>query len=192
MRLSLNGPCGPVTADFTATVIAPGSPQILSFTSDPMVGCNPANIVLGWITKDVRTVAITGIDFTLPASGAYGLTLTSTTDFTLTAFGFAGQKVTAKLTVRVDNGLQTPIVNPSTADVPPFSSLKITVTGVDDPTFLHFATVKAPSGGYLQQTSPGHFTYFSGGAYPTQDVFQIVYRNGCGSAVSTFTANVAP
>ena len=55
------GPCGPVTADFTATVLAPGAPQIVSFTADPPVGCAPQNVVFSWQTIDATSVQLSNI-----------------------------------------------------------------------------------------------------------------------------------
>jgi hypothetical protein len=191
VRLTLDGPCGPVTADFTATVQAPGTPKIDSFTADPMIGCAPANVVVTWVTENVRKVNITGLDFALTASGSYGFVLTQNTLFTLTAFGLNGTALTAELKVEVDAALEVPILSQNNLNLAPGQTATITITGVTNPANLRVVRISDTSGGIFNlstHTNDATIVYQAGG--PGDAQYNVIYRNGCGVGITPLIIHV--
>lgn len=199
VTLTSNGLCGPATATFTATVVAPGSPRILTFTSDPVVSCRlNNNIVVSWTTADTTRVQLTGYDFPLPANGSYGFSypasdVDTSKTYTLTAFNALGQKVTKNLTVPVDASLEYPVVTPHIATVPAGGTFTVTVTGVTNYQYMGWYQYSMPSGGHFNCGSgTGVCTYQAGQTSGTTDIVKITYHNGCGTTFSEFRANVVP
>ena len=59
VQLANQGVCGASTAFFTATVSAPGPPQIISFYADPAWSCQASNnIFLNWATANATGVTL--------------------------------------------------------------------------------------------------------------------------------------
>ena len=57
VRITATGSCGPASADFTADVVPPGTPRIISFESIPERDCAPStNVLLAWQTEDATGV----------------------------------------------------------------------------------------------------------------------------------------
>jgi hypothetical protein len=193
VRLTANGPCGPASATFTATIIPPGKPVITSFTAEPTVGCSPANIVLSWTTVNSVGVSSDQIPapFRLSPNGSYPVTIASTTTFTLTAFGTTpGQATTATLTVPVDIQRFFPILDTNNIVVPENSVTVITVSGVPDLTLLRRVYIQNQSGGFFVGNSvPGQFAYLAG-PFPGTDIIRVFYTNGCGPSYAEFHATV--
>ena len=158
-------PCGPASATFPA-VVPPGKPAITSFTSEPTVGCSPAQIVVSWTTINSTGVFSDQIPslFTLPPNGSFPVTITSATTFLLTAYGTTpGQTAQASLTVPVDFVKYYPILDKNNLIVAPSSVTLINVTGVPDPTLLRRVYVQNQSGSFFVGTGvPGQFSYLAG------------------------------
>ncbi len=200
VTITTQGTCGPASATFTATVVAPGSPIITSFYSDPATSCQlNNNIVLSWTTANAVRVDLTGYPFSLPANGSQGFsyppTDTSTSKtYTLTAYGAApGQKATKTITVPVDPTLEYPVVTPNQADVKAGTSITLNITGVTHAAYLNWYIYAMPSGGYFV-CNLGAFTctYQAGPQPGVTDIVRITYHNGCGATFDTFKANVTP
>ncbi len=196
VRLTVpGGACGPATATFTATVIEPGDPAILSFSADPARGCGSStNIILNWQTENAATVTIDPVvaPFGLAPSGSVGWTITGTTVFTLNAFPLlGGAGIQQSITVPVDTQLFTPVISPNDIIVPESSGyVFITATGVPDPTLLRFVLLQSKSGGQFSITdTPGTFAYLPG-PFRGQDIVRIFFTNGCGPAFAEFRATV--
>ncbi|KAA0251485.1 hypothetical protein FBQ97_04590 [Acidobacteria bacterium ACD] len=199
VTLTANGLCGPATATFTATVVAPGAPRILTFAADPSPSCQLFNnIVLSWTTADTTRVQLTGYDFPLPANGSYGFSYppsdtSPSKSYTLTAFNALGQKTTKSLTVPVDASLEYPVVTPHVATVPAGTFFTVIVTGVTNYQYMGWYQYSMPSGGHFNCGSgTGTCTYQAGQVSGTQDIVKITYHNGCGTTFSEFRANVVP
>jgi hypothetical protein len=195
VRLTVpGGACGPATATFTATVIAPGDPAIISFTADPARGCRSSNIILSWQTENAAQVLITPViaPFGLSPSGSVGWTITGTTTFTLNAFPLlGGDPVQQSLTVPVDTQQFTPLISPNDIIVPASSGfVLVTATGVPDPTLLRPLLLQSKSGGQFSFTdTPGTFAYLPG-PFAGLDIVRIFFTNGCGPAFAEFRATV--
>ena len=197
VTLTTTGPCGDVTATFTATVTAtpppPGKPVITSFTAEPPEGCAPASVLLSWTTLNVVSVDLPGVPTLgpLPANGAVPVTLNVPTTFTLTAYNSAGASVSSTLLVPVDLTAFYPIIDPAVNNQiwPVNASTPVTVTGVPDPSRLRVVTSKNESGGSFLPVGPGLYVY-QAGPNPGQDVYRVFYTNGCGNAYGEFKATV--
>lgn len=193
VRLTANGPCGPASATFTATIVPPGKPVITSFTAEPSVGCSPAEIVLSWTTINSTGAFSDQIPslFTLPPNGSFPVTITSATTFILTAYGTTpGQTTQATLTVPVDFTRFYPILDKNNLIVAADSVTLINVTGVPDPTLLRRVYIQNDSGGFFVGSGvPGTFAY-QAGPFPGVDIIRVFYSNGCGPAYSEFRATV--
>jgi len=197
VTLTTTGPCGDVTATFTATVTAtpppPGKPVITSFTAEPPEGCAPASVLLSWTTLNVVAVDLPGVPTLgpLPANGAVPVTLNVPTTFTLTAYNAAGASVSSTLLVPVDLTAFYPIIDPAVNNQiwPVNASTPVTVTGVPDPSRLRVVTSKNESGGSFLPVGPGLYVY-QAGPNPGQDVYRVFYTNGCGNAYGEFKATV--
>lgn len=196
VTLTADGVCGAATATFTATVVEPGAPRILTFTSDPPVSCRFTNdILVSWTTADVVRVNLTGADFALSANGSYGFSyppsdLSTSKTYTLTAFGVTGAKVTKTLTVPIDAGLEYPVPTPQYVTVPAGSTVPVTISGVSNLQYLSWYNLYLPSGGQFRCISATSCFYQAGTIWGTTDVVKITYHNGCGSTFSEFKANV--
>ena len=197
VTLTTTGPCGDVTATFTATVTAtpppPGKPVITSFTAEPPEGCAPASVLLSWTTLNVVAVDLPGVPTLgpLPANGAVPVTLNVPTTFTLTAYNAAGASVSSTLLVPVDLTAFYPIIDPAVNNQiwPVNASTPVTVTGVPDPSRLRVVTSKNESGGSFLPVGPGLYVY-QAGPNPGQDIYRVFYTNGCGNAYGEFKATV--
>lgn len=192
VRITLASACGNVTADFTATVLPPGLPKILSFTADPPVGCNTTNVVLTWTTLDATSVTITPSDYNLLApNGSVGVIITAPTTFTLTARGANNSTSKTTLHVPVDTALPTPVLTPSTWVALPYEEVYITVSNVPAPTQLRIVPQQVQSGGTFRMINATQFRYVAGpiggGAI---DMWRVYDSNGCGFAFATFQAQV--
>jgi hypothetical protein len=188
VRLTLDGPCGPVTADFTATVTAPGVPKIDSLTADPMVGCAPANVVLTWVTENVRKVNLTGLDFSLSPSGSYGFTLTQSMPFTLTAFGLDGTTLTANIFIEVDSTIETPILSQNNLNLSPGQVATITISGLTNPENARIVRISDTSSGIFNRPNATTIVYQAGG--PGDAQYNVIYRNGCGVGITPLLIHV--
>ena len=190
IRITVNGPCGAATADFTAIVLAPGSPHITAFYAEPARGCAPASISLYWNTVDASYVQIAGVPFNQPANGVYVTTISSTTAFKLTAVGFGGQKGTSTITVPVDSAKETPILSAYQANVPVGGSFEIFLTGVSDLNAVVVQHIQQDApGSFIQFIGPGHYIWYASGA-GNDDIFWFTYRNGCGFSYAEFRGHV--
>ncbi len=183
VQLTTTGVCGPASATFTATVVAPGAPAVVSFTSLPTRGCNTTGVVLLWQTVNTSSVTISGAPFSFAPNGAYGVVINSTTTFTLRATGLVpGEYAVQSLTVPVDTSLVVPVVSPPSFTTSESTVTVVTVTGVPDPTQISVMYLQNESGSHFTITGvPGTFSYLAG-PFPGTDKIQIFYTNGCGTA----------
>jgi hypothetical protein len=194
VRITASGSCGPASADFTATVVPPGAPRILSFESIPIRACAPtANILLTWRTEGASGVYVSGInDFFAPNSGVE-TTITDTSSFTLTAFSDEGLETTATVTVPVDPRRYDPVPVPSLVNVASGTSVTIDIdpTTVPDFSDVRYFIVQRPSGAVIRKDSavPGRYIY-QAGRYSGTDIIRFLWVNGCGSGYGNFTAVV--
>jgi hypothetical protein len=196
VQLVNHGGCGAATATFTATVSAPGPPQIISFYADPASSClTNNNIFLNWATANATSVSISNYPDAVPITGSVVISYPpSDTDpsktFTLTAKGPGGKNATAKVTVPVDPSLEYPAVSPASVVVGPLDNVTVTVTGVVRTDFMYYNVVQMPSGGYFLFRSDGNCTYHAGQQSGVVDVIWITYYNGCGNSRAEFRATV--
>ena len=193
VRLTATGVCGPVTADLTITVLAPGAPTITSFTAYPLLGCSPQNVSFTWTTKDADSVTLTGVPFSLVPNGIWGMTLTTLgqTPFTLTAHGLNGKTSSETLNVEIDPLLPAPILTPGSVVIAAGASLVVNLTGVP-PSRINGVTISRhqyQTGGIFLATGPGTFLY-TAGTVPGTDIYRVYDVNGCGAAYATFQATV--
>jgi hypothetical protein len=192
VRLTLKGPCGDLSSTFTVTVQPAGPPVITSFTADPMAGCNISNVVLTWSTQNAVKVTIPEVtaEHSFPPNGQTGVTITTATTFTLTAYNALGQKKSTSLSVPVDTQPYTPILDKNNLVVGSFTIFQVNVTGVPDPSLLRFVYAQNQSGSIFGATgNPGQFTY-AVGTGTGNDVIRIFYTNGCGSAFTELHVTV--
>jgi hypothetical protein len=196
VRLTSTGPCGTLTATFTATVVVPGSPVITSFTAEPTRGCTPANVVLSWTTQNARSVTIDLVpaNFPYPPNGSAGASFLTTTTFKLTALALVGTKTaTRNLTVPVDTQPYTPILSPSNVTVVAGSGfVAVTASGVPDLTLLGDGVVyvRNDSGSQFRMSGTAGVFYYTPGIFPGTDIVRVFYTNGCGPQYAVFEATL--
>ncbi len=189
VTLTVNGPCGPATAEFTATVREAGTPQIISFEATPSMACGPiANIVLSWFVIDATRVSVSPADSV--GVGSAQATITADTLFTLTAYGVNGKKVQKTLTVTVDNGLPPPILTPQEVFLKPGELVYVDVSGLPNYTNTGFFVIQNQSGGSIQFLSQTRFQYRAGSVPNSTDIIRYLFRNGCGVISTNFVAHV--
>lgn len=194
VRLTATGSCGSATADFTAIVVAPGAPRILSFESIPSRGCAPSTeVLLTWRTEDATGVHVNGFpDYFGPNSGV-ATTLTQTTSFTLTAYNDSGPDATATLSVPIDPQRYDPVPVPGLANVAAGAIVEINIHPSSVPSFdgVRYFIVQRPTGGVVwkEPSVPGRY-YYQAGRYSGTDIIRFLWVNGCGYGYGNFTAVV--
>jgi hypothetical protein len=101
-NLTARNGAGQIQASATVGV---GNPRILTFTSDPVYStASGSPVTLSWTTQGATSVIMTGnflAGGSLPVSGSVVVRPTTNSTFTLTAYGPAGQQVSAVLYVFV-------------------------------------------------------------------------------------------
>ncbi|MCC6132167.1 MAG: hypothetical protein IT186_19775 [Acidobacteria bacterium] len=209
IRLTVNGPCGPATALFTAVVQEPGEPAILEFYAERALPGNPLNracvqppenqddLVLHWRTQNVRIVTITNTDpiAPLPVTGQWSITVTDPITYTLTAVGIDGTTKKQDLNVIVDRGPVYTTITPTTADVVSGTTVMIQATLTPSSAPLtgvgwYFRENQTRAGFELTNT-PGLFRYIAG-PDAGRDWIQFGFRNACGISFTDFRSNVSP
>jgi hypothetical protein len=195
VRLTATGSCGPASADFTAIVIPPGAPRIVTFEAIPERTCAPtANILLSWQTENAIGVNVSGYDELFVANGGLEETITATTGFTLTAIGLDGTETSTSISVPMDPQLYVPTLTPGAANVAGGTNVVIDVNPASVPLLsgVRYAIVQMQSRGYFQRDPngvPGRFLY-SAGPYSGVDIIRVLWVNGCGIGYTDFTATV--
>lgn len=194
VTLTAGGVCGPATATFTATVVAPGNPAFVSLTADPDRACSiaPYNIVVSWQTTGAEYVIAPGQPLALPPNGfllyefAAGDSFAKA--FTLTAWNADRQKSASKtVTVPVDTQLVTPVALPTFALLHPGESqtFMVTLQPAGAPfDFLGAWVLENRSGGGVEfwDRMSGTFRWRAGLTPGGIDVIRFPYHNGCGTA----------
>jgi hypothetical protein len=194
VRITATGSCGSASAEFTAIVVSPGTPRILSFESIPSRGCAPStNVLLTWRTEEATGVHVSGInDFFGPNSGI-DTTLTGTTSFTLTAFNDSGAETTSTLTVPVDPKRYDPVPVPGLVNVLAGTTVEINIHPASVPSFdgVRFFLVQRPTGSMFWKDPyvPGRY-FYQAGRYSGTDIIRFLWVNGCGYGYGNFTAVV--
>jgi hypothetical protein len=194
VRLTATGSCSPATADFTANVVLPGTPRIVSFESIPQRGCAPStNILLTWQTEDTLGVNVSGFNEIFLANGGVETSITATSMFTLTAYNLGGDSTSSTITVPVDPQLYVPRVNPGAVNVAGGTNTTIVVdpASVPDLAGVGIYVVQMQSRGSIRrvQNVPGQYLY-KAGPYTGLDVIRFLWVNGCGYGYTDFTSNV--
>ena len=195
VKLTATGSCGPASAEFTASVVLPGSPRIVRLEATPARGCAPStNILLSWQTENANGVSVSGFDELFVANGGLETTITGTTSFLVTALGANRTKDTASITVPVDPKLYVPILSPGAAITTAGTTVYINVdpTSVPDLSKVRYTFPQNGSGFsfYPDSNTPGLFRYIAG-QYTGVDVIRFLWVNGCGIGYTDFTANVS-
>ncbi len=186
--------CGGASAEFTAHVVLPGEPRILSFEAIPERGCAPStNFLLTWRTENAIGVYVSGLDENYVANGGVEVTLTTTTSFVLTAYSLDGAETTATVEVPIDPQLYVPTITPGAVAVAGGEQRIIDVNPASVPSLdgVRFAVVQMQSRGMFSRdlNVPGRFIYRAG-PYTGIDIIRILWVNGCGIGYTDFTANV--
>ncbi len=194
VKITATGSCGGASAEFTAHVVLPGAPRILSFEAIPERGCAPStNFLLTWRTENAIGVNVAGIEENFVANGGVEVTLTATTSFVLTAFSLDGTEATATVTVPIDPQLYVPTITPGAVAVAGGTQVVIDVNPASVPSLdgVRFAVVQYQSRGIFSRdlSVPGRFIYRAG-PYTGIDIIRILWVNGCGIGYTDFTANV--
>ncbi len=198
IQFTVTGSCGPETATFTAQVVKPGAPTILIWEADPFRGCSPAQIVLHWITKDAKSVKITGTGndlYDFQTSGSYPVELTATTTFNLTAYSSAGTSISKELKVIVDDGPVYTTVTPQLVQLRPSESVLVRASVSPASTPLdqvaYYFRQNQSRGSFIPTGEKGVFRY-TAGWYSGEDMVEVGVRNGCGVVFTQFRATVLP
>jgi hypothetical protein len=207
IRLTVEGPCGPATALFTAVVQQPGAPAILEFFAERAAPGYPLNracvqapensdeMVLHWRTQNVKAVTITNTDpiADLPVSGQWTITVTDSITYRITATGINGTTITQDLNVIVDRGPVYTTIQPTTVNLVSGDSIIIQATLT--PSSAPLAGIgwyfrdNQTLAGFEMTGTPGQFRYIAGPNAGT-DWIQIGFRNGCGIPFTDFRATV--
>lgn len=198
VRITATGSCGAASADFTASVVAPGAPRIVRLESIPERGCAPStNILLSWQTENAEGVSVGGFpDEFFVANGGVETTVTSTASFTVTALGFDGVTTdTASITVPVDPQLYVPTLDTGAAQVNAGTTVVLNVNpgSVPDLAGVRWTILQKQSGAGFRftpdPTVPGRYRY-TAGDYTGIDRIRLLWVNGCGIGYTDFTASV--
>jgi len=188
------GSCGPVSAEFTATVIAPGAPRIVSFESVPQRGCAPfTNILLTWQTENAVGVDISSFGQSFLPNGGVETTISATSTFTLTAIGANRAMTSRTIEVPVDPKLYYPILTPSTVYVNAGATVYVDIDPASVPVLsgIRWTAIQMPSGGSFRRDSSNFGRYvYTAGYYPGVDVIRVLWVNGCGIGFTDFVSNV--
>lgn len=196
IRLTAENGCAAATADFTATVLPPGAPQIVSFTADPPLGCTPQNTVFSWQTVDATMVLISSVPGQFAPNGSWGITITNssgtrqTYPYTLTARAANGQKSTKTIGVTIDVAPPAPVLNPSSYILTTGNGVDVLASNYSTLQALRIVPVQNQSHGTFVYTTGGIFRYTAGPVPNSVDIWRVYETNGCGSNYATFQAQV--